>query len=362
LRIVYVSPFYHPVKGGVESVVKRVAEYMVSKGEEVYVITYNRDRLSTNVYAEREEINGVKILRLPVKFTWSHGSYSTELRKKVNELNPNVLHIHVWRHPHVFQLYNEKYPKVLQPHSPFYTFHQSGFITYMYYKLVDALLGFTIRSYNVIAMTPYEQKILKEKFNVDSTLIPNGIDDKYFEVKGEVGDYILYLGRISREKNILTLLKAYRLSGLKIKLVLAGPDNGLAKDVIQYSKRYGLNVEYKGEVSEDEKLELLKKCRFLVNPSPYEGFGLTLVEAEALGKPTVIVGEGGQLFAAPPEKASLRANNNPESLAKALVTLTTDESLYSRLSKGAKQWAENFKWNKILPKYTEFYRKILGKN
>ena len=37
MRIVHVAPFYHLVIGGVEEVVRRIAEYMASRGNEVYV-------------------------------------------------------------------------------------------------------------------------------------------------------------------------------------------------------------------------------------------------------------------------------------------------------------------------------------
>jgi glycogen synthase len=44
MKIVHVAPFYHPVIGGVEDVVKHIAEHMASKKHEVYVVTYNRVR------------------------------------------------------------------------------------------------------------------------------------------------------------------------------------------------------------------------------------------------------------------------------------------------------------------------------
>jgi hypothetical protein len=41
MKVVHVAPFYHPVVGGVEDVVKHVAEYITSKDREVYAVTYN---------------------------------------------------------------------------------------------------------------------------------------------------------------------------------------------------------------------------------------------------------------------------------------------------------------------------------
>ena len=42
MKIVHVAPFYHPVIGGIEKVVKRIAEYMDGGGHEVHVVIYNR--------------------------------------------------------------------------------------------------------------------------------------------------------------------------------------------------------------------------------------------------------------------------------------------------------------------------------
>ena len=145
------------------------------------------------------------------------------------------------------------------------------------------------------------------------------------------------------------MLKAYKISNIKRQLLLAGPDNGILKEILEYISNNNLNVKYLGEISEDKKRELLRKCRALVNPSPFEGFGLTLVEAEAIGKPTIIVGHGGQEFVAPPEIASLRAEDNEKSIAQAFENME-DESVYYALSKGAKKYAENFKMSTILPK------------
>ncbi|MCX8137680.1 hypothetical protein [Pyrobaculum aerophilum] len=44
------------------------------------------------------------MIRLKPTATWSHGSYSPELPNAIRSLKPDVVHVHVWRHPHVFQI------------------------------------------------------------------------------------------------------------------------------------------------------------------------------------------------------------------------------------------------------------------
>ncbi|MCH4816717.1 MAG: glycosyltransferase family 4 protein [Saccharolobus sp.] len=360
MRIVQVAPFYHPIVGGVEKTVKKISEFLVKKGNEVIVVTYNRDRKHKANFAAIEEINGVKVIRVKPLIIWSHGSYSPSISTIVKSLNPDILHVHVWRHPHIFQLRNIDSIRILQPHSPFYMREQVGYITFIYYKLIDKIGKNAIKKYNIISMTPLEQEILYRKFSINSELIPNGVDDELFSVNSKGDNYYLYIGRIGKEKNILTMLRAYRLSRISRPLIIAGPDNGFVKEIIKYSETNNIHAKYLGEVSDKDKIDLLSKCRALINPSPYEGFGLTLLEAQAMGKPVIIVGHGGQEFAAPPGKSSIRAENDVESLAKAFIQME-DEVLYKKLSEGATTWAKNFRYSMILDKYLRFYKILLNK-
>ncbi|WP_256202670.1 glycosyltransferase family 4 protein [Sulfuracidifex tepidarius] len=327
MRIIQVAPFYHPVLGGVEKVVQKISEYMKEKGHEVVVVTYNRDRDKSNIYKEKEIINGVEVIRLPPKFTWSHGSYSSLLPKIVSDLNPDLIHVHVWRHPHVFQLSSMKVPKILQPHSPFYSRKQIGKFTFIYYKIVDSFLGKEMKNYNVISITPLERDTIKKKFKVDSVVIPNGIEDYYFDVKSKGDDYYLFLGRVSSEKNVMKMLKGFALSKVSRPLIIAGPDGGLGTEVRSFIHKTGINAKYVGSVTEEEKIELLSKCRALINPRPYEAFGITLIEAQAMGKPCMIVGHGGQEYAAPPGVSSIRGEDNEVDISNLFKQIENDEIL-----------------------------------
>ena len=111
----------------------------------------------------------------------------------VKTLDPDILHLHVWRHPYVFQLSKINSVRILQPHSPFYSLKQSGIITYIYYTLVDNFLGHFIIEYNLIAITPLERDILYKKFRASSELIPNGVDDELFSMKSEGDEFYLYI-------------------------------------------------------------------------------------------------------------------------------------------------------------------------
>ncbi|MGQ9873581.1 glycosyltransferase family 4 protein [Leptodesmis sp.] len=97
------------------------------------------------------------------------------------------------------------------------------------------------------------------------------------------GNYVLFVGRISREKGVRTLVQAWqKLRGVPLKVVGDGPLMG----EMQRARSEGLEIL--GWRSHDEVLALIKSARFLVFPSEwYEGFPLTIAEAFACGVPVI---------------------------------------------------------------------------
>ncbi|MGB9622247.1 MAG: glycosyltransferase family 4 protein, partial [Candidatus Bathyarchaeia archaeon] len=371
MRVVHIAPFYHPVVGGVEDVIKHIAEYMANRGHEVYVVTYNRLRRSGFGSLPREEvINGVRIIRLRPSITWSHGTYSSKLPEVIKALKPDIVHVHVWRHPHVFQVSRLKeamgFKAVLHGHAPFHKLNQLGVITWIYHKLVDALGRDYLKAYDVyISLTKHEASIITKLgiSNEGIEIIPNGIEEDVCNIGGnaKADDQVLYLGRISRSKNISLLLRALRHVVKEVKsvrLVLAGPDEGLINGLLDYASRHNINVHYLGEVNEKSKHILYIESTLYALPSLYEPFGITLLEAETHGTPPVITGSGGQVEVAPPGLVSLWAKPMPEKYGEAIITLLVNESLRKRLGLQAREWAQQYLWSRILPRYEKLYREL----
>jgi len=101
------------------------------------------------------------------------------------------------------------------------------------------------------------------------------------------GGYALFVGRLSPEKGVRTLLRAWRLlKGVSLKLVGDGP---LRAEVEAFVKREGLKgVEALGRRPREEVFELMREARVLVFPSEwYEGFPMTIAEAFACGLPVI---------------------------------------------------------------------------
>jgi glycosyltransferase involved in cell wall biosynthesis len=374
MRIVHIAPFYHPVIGGVEEVVKRIAEYTASKGYDVYVVTYNRTRAGNVENLPIEEvINNVHVIRLKPIFYWSHGTFSSKLPETLKKLKPDIVHVHAWRHPHVFQAIRLKeqlkFKMILQGHAPFYNLRQLGLEIWIYHKLIDMFMKNVINKYDyIIAITPLEKDILVRKLNIASdkiVIIPNGIDDSLLDISRNAcgidnKDIVLFIGRISKEKNINLLINAMRFVVKElnnVELILAGPDEGFLRKYLKKNK--DKHIKYLGTISESAKYRLYSLCRVYANPATYEGFGLTLLEAQAFGKPCVITGWGGQLYACPPGFSGVYAEPDPKKFGNAIKRLLSDEILYRRLSENAIKWALMHRWSRILPLYKRLYEELL---
>jgi glycosyltransferase involved in cell wall biosynthesis len=100
------------------------------------------------------------------------------------------------------------------------------------------------------------------------------------------GRYALFVGRLSAEKGISTLLKAWQAAAnaLPLKIVGDGPLSGIVDD----SARQNPAIEYLGRRSPDEVTQLMAQAEFLVFPTEcYEGMPRTVIESFAVGTPVV---------------------------------------------------------------------------
>lgn len=125
---------------------------------------------------------------------------------------------------------------------------------------------------------PEEKIFVKPHFLDASQVVPT---------PGAGGDYVLYLGRLSAEKGIWTVIQAFeQLKKFRLKVVGTGP---LEDKLREYVRDKGLkNIELLGFRDGSEKWELLRNSLFTVVPSIwYETFGLVVLEAFAAGKPVV---------------------------------------------------------------------------
>jgi len=106
-------------------------------------------------------------------------------------------------------------------------------------------------------------------------------------------DFALFVGRLSEEKGIRTLLAAWKSLAMPLKIAGDGP---LREELLQsLSESKSKAVEYLGSMPHAEALRLMKRARLLIFPSEwYEGFPMTIVEAFACSLPVLSSDIGSQ--------------------------------------------------------------------
>ena len=171
-------------------------------------------------------------------------------------------------------------------------------------------------------------------------VIPNGIDASRFETAVAPGSDFLYVGRLSREKGLPTLLKALeQVPRARLTVTGTGPEERALR---QEAQRLGSRVRFTGHLSRDGLLKRVRESRAVVLPSEwYENAPIAALEALASGVP-VIASEIGGLpeIVRPRETGLLVPPGDPARLADALEVLEDDGELAFRLGARGREVVE----------------------
>lgn len=121
--------------------------------------------------------------------------------------------------------------------------------------------------------------------------VPNFIEPGRYQPDFSPGQYFLYLGRLSREKGILTLIAAAARCGARVALVGTGPQT---EELRQQATRLNANVDFMGYMTGSALHDAVRGARAVVLPSEcYENAPMSVLEAYALGKPVLGARIGG---------------------------------------------------------------------
>jgi glycosyltransferase involved in cell wall biosynthesis len=164
-------------------------------------------------------------------------------------------------------------------------------------------------------------------------------------------DFFLIAGRLSSEKGIDTVLKAFALNEFRLVIIGDGP----LKDQVKAAVKTNPNIEYVGFQRRDVLINYIKRCKALLVPSVcYEGLPVTILESFATGTPVIVSRLGSLAEIVMDKNNGLHFEaGNAEDLNEKISMLSKDGTLAQTLGTNARA--------AYLHKYTpeKNYKKIL---
>lgn len=209
----------------------------------------------------------------------------------------------------------------------------------------------------------YMDKLIKDGIPKDKiSYIHNFIDVDNFDIKTDDIGYALYFGRLSREKGILNLIKAFKkIENGVLYIAGDGPENDEVKKVIKENK-LEKKVKLLGFLDKVEMKETIRKCKFVVVPSIwYENCPYSIIETLCIGKPVIGADIGGI-----PELVKDNKNgfiykyDDINELTDKMKELFNNDKLVKKFSKNAKEIAKiQFSKENYYKEIIKIYEKIL---
>jgi glycosyltransferase involved in cell wall biosynthesis len=173
--------------------------------------------------------------------------------------------------------------------------------------------------------------------------------------RGGPGHYFLYLGRLSPEKGVATLLAAWRRSSARFLVVGDGPAHQAL------SRGAPANVEFRPTVSPAEVPALIREARALLLPSLwYEAQPRVILEAYAAGVPVLASDLGALPEAVGPDSGLLVPPGDADAWSNAIERLLDDRES-ERLGHGAwRRWRDRYSPERALQNLEDAYRRAVA--
>ena len=175
------------------------------------------------------------------------------------------------------------------------------------------------------------------------------------------GDYFLFFGRLSKEKGVVTLLRAFLKLKIKIKIVGDGPIKNELEETYKCEK-----ITFLGHKSGSELTEILENSSYVIVPSEwYENNPMTIIESYSLGKPVIGAKIGGIPEIVKDHKTGfLFESRNINELFNVITYANSlNHDSYEKLSMNARDFAFlNFSEQKNYMHLIKTYKKVITEN
>ena len=353
------------------------------RAREIYRRLASRHQITlvTGAYpgsAAEEVVDGIRHLRVGSANSYA-GSRLSYCRHAIDCLRAQEWDVWV----HEFSAFAPLWPSAaLRRRGVLFFYHFVGRHALRKHPLVGAVSwaaeALTLRAYRrVVTISPSVQEQVRRR-RPPSTFVEclyTGVEDAYFQLCSDDDEgepYVLYFGRLDiHTKGLDTLLAAFAQVAPQFadtRLILAGRSSTAQRQRVEgmiAAARLQDRVRLVGDgaVTEADKGELLRRCRFVCMPSRYEGWGIVAVEAAAAGKAVLATRIPGLVDAVREDETGLLVPpGDAEGLAAGMRQLLSAPDLRHRLGSAGRQWARRFDWDRIAQTEEEYLERAAAGN
>jgi len=376
VRISMWSDSYYPYVSGVTRSIATVRETLIAMGHDVSLFcpAYPGASPEPGVYrfpSLRAPTNKRYYVALP---------FCLGLESRVKGLSPDVVHIHSpfnlgklgfrmgkrlgW--PVVFT-YHTMY-NMYSHYVPLFGERVSGIVEGLALKVAGEC-DFVITPSQAV-----KDYLLRKGLRSNIAAIPHGIDLTQFQegnpdsARKTYGlprgiPVIVTSGRLGKEKNLETLLRAYALSLKEVDSVLLVVGDGPLKEPLRKLAEdlgAGKRVVFTGQVAPDSMPDIYAAGSLFLFTSLTDTQGVVIVEAKAAGLPAVAVGALGVKDMIRDGVDGFLCDDHPGEIAERIVFLLKNPSEMESFRKNAKRLAQSFSKENQTRKLLEVYRSVLG--
>lgn len=381
MKIGIVNSFFPPWRGGAETYAYNLARKLADCGHQVTVVCAD-EPLPHGEY----ERDGITIRRLRLLGRLYGTPVTPSLFSELCKLDVDIFHANF---PSPYIAFNAAVVSKLKQRKAVLTWHNdlppvttgARFLIETHDRLI---LPNYLRAYGRIIATSQtyakNSRILR-KLGKQVIVVPNGVDCERFHPRVNAaglrrslpveGKFVLlFVGALTkwhRYKGLDLLLRSLKIAvgdHPDLLLIVVG-DGDLRDDYVRLSEWLSLKgkVIFAGDVSDDLLPQYYSLADALVLPSRdmSEGFGLTLLEANASGKPVIasrvggipsVIRNGYNGILVPP--------NNPSELAKAILMLKREPREKKEMGRNGRVFAQRHDWTIVASQTEQIYRDILS--
>lgn len=357
----------NPEAGGAEVHLHEISRRFVARGHEVTLLVSAFEGSPAE-----EAIDGIRVIRRGGKFTFNFcvpAAVTALLRREafdivVDDINKIPFYTPVYVRKPILALAHHLFADTI--------FLETLLPFALYVYLGETLIPVIYRNTRFVVVSESTREDLMRRGLPGNNIevVYNAVDHtRYTPSASSKSDRPLigYVGRIKRYKRIDHLLRALKVVAGKmpaVGLAVAGSGDYLPS-LVALARRLGIEdrIDFLGFVSEQEKIDMLRKAHVVVNPSSKEGWGVTVIEANACGTPVVASDVPGLRDAVVDGKTGfLVPYGDVQGFADRITQILQDDALRRSLSEQAVDWAGRFNWDDSADAILKVIDDLVGKS